>query len=281
VVSPEEGDALFGEHLALPSDLSDRKGPAMPHFISGRAKSVGNIAEHQNMVAHMNSQQTHEEEEEDFLVPVKFPSDRKYYSFTCQKQFVQETAMAPPPTFHGLKPYQPTRESVGEFTGEELDRIYRQPGQADPIPVDRQWSIPSIHLANHLNGSTTSYTDEEDDLDNASLSSRGSSLYMRDDEDAEGIGERILRLNVGVAKYDSDENHDNDADEKEEEPRKQRAKKEHPFDWLKSVDSDGLSEAASSKFLTSHTRIPANQRRSYLRKHSSVEEDHRLDDDTL
>lgn len=289
VVSPE--DPLYGEHLALPSDLGDSKGPAMPPLVSSRAKSVGNICEHQKMVAHMNSQKTQQEEEEeeevDYSVPVKFPSDRKYYSFTCQKQFVQETAArASAHAFsqQGLTPYQPRREPVGDFTVEEIDRIYRQPGQADPIPVDRQWSIPSIHLANHLNGSTTSYTDEEDDLDNASWSSRGNSLYLPDDED---LGEGILRLKVGVPDYDSDENNDTDADEEEEddedeeEPKKQRAKKQSPIDWLKTVKSDGLSEAASSRFLTSSTRIPENRRRSYARNQSSLEEDHRLDDDTL
>jgi hypothetical protein len=90
---------------------------------------------------------------------------------------------------------------------------------------------------------------------------------------------------VGVPDYDSDENNDTDADEDDddddEEPKKQRAKKQSPIDWLKTVKSDGLSEAASSRFLTSSTRIPENRRRSYARHQSSLEEDHRLDDDTL
>lgn len=247
VVSPDDSDALQGEHLALPSDLHDRKAPSMPQFISERCKSVGNIVEHRGMV-----EQAEEEEVQDSLVPLKFPSDRKYYSFTSQKQFAATTSFQT-----GLKPYQPTREAVGTFTGEELERIYRQP---DPIPVDRQWSIPSIHLANHLNGSTTSYTDEEDELgrdDDASLSSRGSSLYLPADD--EEIAKQILPLSV--AKYDDSD--DNDADQEEEEPRKRKNQKESPFDWLRSVESDaGISEAASSKFLTGNTRVQENRRRS-------------------
>lgn len=257
VVSPDDTDALHGEHLALPSDLHDRKAPSMPQFISERCKSVGSILEHRGMVEHAE-----EEEDQDRLVPLKFPSDRQYYSFTSQKQFVATTSFQT-----GLKPYQPTRETVGTFTGEELERIYRQP---DPIPVERQWSIPSIHLANHLNGSTTSYTDEEDELgrdDDASLSSRGSSLYLPAD-DGEEIAKQILPLSV--ARYDDSD--DNDADQEDEKPRKRKNEKESPFDWLRSVESDeGISEAASSKFLTGNMRVPQDRRRSYHR-HTQLEE---------
>jgi hypothetical protein len=218
----------------------------------------------------MVEQAEEEEDDQDYRVPVKFPSDRQYYSFTSQKQFVSTTSFQT-----GLTPYQPTREAVGTFTGEELDRIYRQ---ADHIPVDRQWSIPSIHLANHLNGSTTSYTDEEDDLgrdDDASLSSRGSSLYLPADD--EEIAKHILPLSV--AKYDDSD--DSDADQEEEEPRKRKNEKKSPFDWLRSVESDaGISEAASSKFLTGNTRVQQNRRRSYHRHHNSVE-DAQLKEGTL
>jgi hypothetical protein len=95
--------------------------------------------------------------------------------------------------------------------------------------------------------------------DDASLSSRGSSLYLPTD-DGEEIAKQILPLSVA-----SD---DNDADQEEEEPQK---RKQSPFDWLQSVQSDeGISEAASSKFLTGNVRVPHDRRR-YYQGHTQLE----------
>lgn len=107
----------------------------------------------------------------------------------------------------GLEPYQPSRHQdwggVGAIPDQALSDIFiaRRRGTngsssgeshanhrlINPIPMDeRQWSIPSIHLAHALQGSTTaSYTENTEDdesllfmRDDASLSSRGSSLYL-------------------------------------------------------------------------------------------------------
>ena len=178
--------------------------PSLPPLpMSERAKSMGSMLQ----------QQQEEDEHDEYYVPVDFPSDRKYchYSFTSQQQFTESTASTLQRALQydarrpaGLVPYQPPREdgNVGSFSDSVLGGIFQE-----NIPLeDRQYSIPSIHLAHHLNGSTTSYTDEEDDLqrtfdDEASLSSRGSSLYLpgEDVEDSSGGetgGMAKLRLNV-------------------------------------------------------------------------------------
>jgi len=156
---------------------------------------------------------------------IQFPP-RQYYSFTSRQQYetsIQEELAemtclekteggfimsatssddahqmdgVGAPSFLQLKPYQPDRHDLDQvgvrkddanllFRGKENASIN---GLRQPIPMeDRQYSIPSIRMAHHVNGSMTSYTDEEDDLmfrgydDDASLSSRGSSLYLPED----------------------------------------------------------------------------------------------------
>eukprot|EP00521_Asterionellopsis_glacialis_P006890 CAMPEP_0195284102 /NCGR_PEP_ID=MMETSP0707-20130614/2420_1 /TAXON_ID=33640 /ORGANISM="Asterionellopsis glacialis, Strain CCMP134" /LENGTH=788 /DNA_ID=CAMNT_0040343397 /DNA_START=136 /DNA_END=2502 /DNA_ORIENTATION=+ len=113
------------------------------------------------------------------------------------------------PSVLQLKPYQPDRHDLDQvgvrkddanllFRGKEnnvSNNALRQPISME----DRQYSIPSIRMAHHVNGSMASYTDEEDDLmfrgydDDASLSSRGSSLYLPEDmaaipSTASGVG---------------------------------------------------------------------------------------------
>lgn len=313
VVSPDDGmEDLIGEHLAMPTAsfaeaclkrrASGSGAPSLPPLrpMSERAKS---------MTSTLQQQQQHEHDD---YVPIDFPSERKYchYSFTSHEQFTESTYSqqllhnARHPA--GLVPYQPPREdgNVGSFSDSVLGGIFQE-----SIPLeDRQCSIPSIHLAHHLNGSTTSYTDEEDDLqrtfdDEGSLSSRGSSLYLPG-EDAEDSGEETggmakLRLNVSASKMTFhapekeetpkvafralSESHDsdNDADEEEEASKKRvkkrtKRKERQAMDWLRSVEStnEAISEAASSKFLTSTAQVAANRRRSYLRNTSSPLEEH-------
>jgi len=107
-----------------------------------------------------------------------------------------EVAAAGAPSFLRLKPYQPDRHDLDHvgIRKDDANLLFRGKENASniclrqPFPMeDRQYSIPSIRMAHHVNGSTTSYTDEEDDLafpgydDDASLSSRGSSLYLPED----------------------------------------------------------------------------------------------------
>ena len=268
--------------------------------------------------------------------PVQFPA-RKFYSFTSRQQY--ELAMMGQQQHHmlqdddysagvdqgyhvDLEPYQPSRQEdfggVGILPEEELRGIFiaRRQGNSgsssgeshanhrllNPIPMgERQWSIPSIHMAHRLQGSTTSYTDntEEDDEsllfarggdDDASLSSRGSSLYLPDEAGGGEISEvaqmypprlympqhihpqvlmnpQVLMDYAATQSQQPDE--DNDADgsgdavngiSNERRKRKQRRKEERAVEWLHSVEAgnDVLAEAASSKFLTgNNNRRPA------------------------
>jgi len=140
----------------------------------------------------------------------------------------------------GLTPYQPSRDHVlgddddGDCLGRpdpaELEQIFLPRTQAhahatthgeshanhrllqNPIPLDeRQWSIPSLRMANQLQqsstcGSLTSLcdTDEESllmrDCDDHSLSSRGSSLYFPETE----MVDSDLMLETGDATANQD-----------------------------------------------------------------------------
>ena len=117
-----------------------------------------------------------------------------------QQQRHESNENYPPPI--GLKPYQPSRHEMGDvgpLPHEELSRIFiprcnnnnamssseSSSSLMQPVPLEeRQWSIPSIRLATHVNGSITSYTDEEDEIqeDDASWSSRGSSLCIPEEQ---------------------------------------------------------------------------------------------------
>jgi hypothetical protein len=115
---------------------------------------------------------------------------------------------ANPPTSPSQQPYQPSRDHSFTDSGlevlpkEELSSIFvsssspPQPSSVSSlrrtIPLgERQWSIPSIRMAKNLNDTTT--TDDEDGYlpmggsgsydDDASLSSRGSSLCLPDSAD--------------------------------------------------------------------------------------------------
>lgn len=168
-------------------------------------------------------------------LPPAFPL-RKFYTFTDRQQYEQQQQVpdhsnlfidetdAAFLTVSGLTPYQPSRDHVlGDDDGDclgrpdpaELEQIFLPRTQSDahatthgeshanhrllqnPIPLDeRQWSIPSLRMANQLQqsstcGSLTSLcdTDEESllmrDCDDHSLSSRGSSLYFPESEMAD------------------------------------------------------------------------------------------------
>jgi hypothetical protein len=318
-------------------------GPSIPKLRSGqRAQSLGSLDNHHHhtvlKVAAAVAQPKLGELQEEIAIPepVEFPS-RKFYSFTNREQY--ELAMghhnedddASTEGFIGLEPYQPSREGdlggVGTIPVEELRGIFiaRRRGTdgssggeshanhrlLNPIPMDeRQWSIPSIHLAHQLQGSiaSQSYTEntEEDDEsllfvgrdDDASLSSRCSSLYLPDDTAGEPLGTAlpmgphtrspfprhimqplVVQMNPQAfrehaAQMDAqiDQTQDNDVDAGvsfqavdgglavARRKRKQRKREERAFEWLQSVQGNDqvLAEAASSKFLTGSRRPAAN-----------------------
>jgi hypothetical protein len=255
--------------------------------------------------------------------PVQFP-ERKFYSFTSRQQYDLATQgqMGDDDSVEGhvgLEPYQPSREDdfggVNGIPEEELRGIFiaRRRGTngsggeshanhrlLNPIPMDeRQWSIPSIHMAQSLQGTMTSQsytdnTDYEDDEsllyvrggdDDASLSSRCSSLYLPDETAGEPLGSALpmpsnrsafprhilqpqVVMNPQVLMEHSaqrDQADDNDLDltghadggvAVDRRKRKQRKREERAFEWLQSVQGNNelLAEAASSKFLTGNRR---------------------------
>jgi hypothetical protein len=148
-----------------------------------------------------------------------FTSRKHYEKHMMQQQQHQNSDLGSNDYPSGLRPYQPSRRDPGlvDIPQEALDSIFitrRRSDQSgidtngtlssstgpsfedDDMPVhepprlfatipleERQWSIPSIRMANHLGGgsvtSATTYTDEEDESllyyrDDASLSSLGS-----------------------------------------------------------------------------------------------------------
>lgn len=293
VVSPED-HALVGEHLAMPSNLSKETGPSLPRLANHRAKSAGHLdLSHLIRASNLSKTTTLESTLEPTMEPIAFPSDRKCYTFTSRQQYedqhlvptVEEDA---PPAQH-LRPYQPTRQELMDvgLAEDEVERIFTTrrnsltPDHLAPIPLgDRQLSIPSIHMANKLNGSVasyTSYTDEEDyllgrDDDTNSLSSRGS-LYLPDAMEL-GAGEPLgvssvfmpsVTLN-GIDQID-DRRHQQldasetatalttnaiDGDARDRRQEKRSRKDEKALQWLRTVEAgdDVFAEAASSKFLT-------------------------------
>jgi hypothetical protein len=333
IVSPEDHGILHGEHLAFPADLSGPDttgltGPSIPKLRQAqRAQSVGNL--HNTIMTASASQATlGEVQEEDFAIPdpVQFPA-RKFYSFASRQQYDQAMQqMGDDDSIEGhvgLEPYQPSRQEdfggVGDIPHEELRGIFiaRRQGASfssgseshanhrllNPIPMDeRQWSIPSIHMAQSLQGTTTSCTenteaDEESLLymhgdDDASLSSRCSSLYLPDEMAGEPLGSafplapnrspfprHILQpqvvMNPHVLMQHTASRDDNDAEASEyavdglaidRRKRKQRKREERAFEWLQSVqgNNDVLAEAASSKFLTGNRRLAAAKAGSEL-----------------
>jgi hypothetical protein len=211
----------------------DLTGPSMPKLRSAqRANSAGHLdPPHTIRKALAATMGDYEllQDEFPFAVqdPVPFSLYRKFESFPNRQQYEYDLAMQQQQLedddiystqgLHvgdlDLEPYQPSRSEdlggVGTMPEEVLGGIFiarrqRSTNVGDgslttPIPMndERQWSIPSIHMAHPLletdSSATTSYTenteDDElwlfgrgDDYDNASLSSHCSSLYLPDNE---------------------------------------------------------------------------------------------------
>lgn len=272
IVSPESSE-LHGESLlSLPSATSlGSKRPALkrrsvnsqlslpPIPMGDRTKSLGHVEEF--------SGEDDDDDEDDVRMAIPFPSRKKFFSFNSRHQYHSQTNLSdsvPMQTSHeephNLTPYQPSRQDlsdVGALPDEELSRIFIH---KNPIPLEeRQWSIPSIHMANVLNGSTTDYTDEEDDLkDDASWSTRGSSLFLPEDNDNSATqllkftptgmkpvvilegqlpGEIVLPIQHSDGTVNA----------------VKRTKHDQAYEWLRTVETGGqenIAEAASSKFLT-------------------------------
>ena len=279
VVSPEDTHQKKG--LSLPSSahlgsssrppLKRRDSPTLhPIPLGDRTRSLGNVTE----LEHKDDDEYDELDELDNEIveeAIQFPSRQKFYSFNSRHQYTEQIPMVSNVPM-SKTPYQPSRHDlsdVGSLSTEELSRIFIHKDMNPILMEERQYSIPSIRMANHLNGSTTTYDDdEEDDLskDDASWSSRGSSLYLPDDDDVcvtqalkftlTTTAKPVVILedlpfpealpqseNCSVAAVASNQNNN--------KKRKESHKK--AYEWLRTVEGTGdncICEAASSKFLT-------------------------------
>lgn len=172
---------------------------------------------------------------------------RKFFSFNSRHQYNIQARGTHQPI---LTPYQPADRETFGVTPSQVSNIFIP--RNGPIPLDeRQWSIPSIRLANHLGGSTTTLTDEEDLGDDASWSSMGSSLYMPEEEPMVIEASNNLELNLDQLSTSSGSDQAILVQSTNKRTSKQRhASNQNALDWLQNLQHDGLTEAASSKFLT-------------------------------
>jgi len=284
MVSPDEGN-ICDETLVIPDPIQSSTGqalkiktlPSLPSIAFGdRTKSLENLSS-------LIKKDYDEEDGVEQTVPI--PSRERFYSFNSRHQYTKQMkGSVDNPNNGSLIPYQPSRHDltdVGAVDTEELSRIFIQK-DTSPNPIgERQFSIPSIRMANHLvGGSITTFETEEDDLkDDASWSSRGSSLYLPDDPSSDPFYIQSLKFTsskqqpvviVEGAEVLSDDpqqlmGNNNDTSVNAVRGRKRKSKPEDlaVYEWLRMVERDSaIAEAASSKFLT-------RQRRDFARQHSS------------
>jgi hypothetical protein len=173
---------------------------------------------------------------------------------------------------------------------DQLDPAQEELVQFPPIPLeDRKWSIPTIRLANHLDGSVTSNTtnaDQDDESqilyresgqydDDASLSSLGSLSILsasREDHEHPSIVIALPTDQHRQSQLSCQDQGQTGGEQKgsflleEDDPdqsiahchrlqRRQRQKERRErraYEWLRTVKAgnDQFAEAASSKFLT-------------------------------
>mmetsp|Transcript_2178 Transcript_2178/g.3141 ORF Transcript_2178/g.3141 Transcript_2178/m.3141 type:complete len:380 (+) Transcript_2178:111-1250(+) len=258
---------------ALPLKINKNKPFLEPIPLVDRTQSLVNLRE---LV---------EDYQEEEVERVPLPSRNHFFSFNSRHQYAEQTKDSSEMEQSSLTPYQPQRHDLTEIAGiedDDLSLIFAQKDR-NPIPMnERQLSIPSIRMANRLvGGSIATFDtdcDEEDDLkDDASWSTRGSSLYMPEDSfdppSAQGLG-----LNYTSTKHEpvviveggdlllENFSEDNEESVNAVQGRKRKSKPEDQaaYDWLRTIGGDSaIAEAASSKFLTQER---PNQ---YSRQHSS------------
>lgn len=161
--------------------------------------------------------------------------------------------------------YQPSRDNsftdFGIAEPEELSIFLDSEGNSIPsIPLDeRQFSIPSIRLANHLGDSTASFTCSEDEDDLWVVDEKASPFFaVQYDNDANDINTSLGDITdlavASIASEAADIDTSFDSTSPNDENNVQvlfRKKKDDPYEWLQQMRGDGiLVEAASSKFLT-------------------------------
>ena len=332
----DDQDFLIGEHLAMPNDLSAKAvapqpAPHHPHLYH-RAKSIGHYdlsrmvdlqsgLQRTSTLATATTSSSHLEPRTTSLLSSPPPtplrtgldSECRHSSIPSPRSAAAAAAAAidaPQEYLHPqLTPYTPTREELMDIGLNEaqVDQIFAQRRRSSlesssslskPVPLEeRQHSIPSIRMAQHVYGSKASLTDythaeEEDTLfrdnDDASLSSRGS-LYLIDNPFETGTGESLLDMppmgqapillngmdqlrhesssSLGGGEESTDDPTNNatngEGNDLAQAKERRALREQNAVEWLRAVQStshDVFAEAASSKFLTGQPqRVMAQQ----------------------
>jgi len=265
-VTPSE--FLHGEHLALPADLNEET-LGMPPLKMTVSKPL--IAS--GLPPEGNGEP---------LLPsaaVQFPA-RRFYSFTTREQY--EVDLLKESGTYDLsddeddeeddvnkvmvQPYAPLMRrdnfDIESLPDEELQQIFctgsdeSSTTQHRLAAVPLEGRIPSLHLANRLQGSTTSFTSYHTDGDEE----EDSLVHIHGDaDDCESLSSSTSNK---LSSHDGDG--DDDPIRRKLRKRKQLLKEERAVEWLQSLDSSQVAEAASSKFLTQQSPQVALPRKEAL-----------------
>jgi len=254
--------------------------PAFPNIPLGdRSKSLVNLCAIGN---------NDEEEDDESFDPqiIQIPSRDACDSFNSLQHLLKRSKGNPTgPIKNGnvLTPYQPSRhdeEDVGALDTNDLSAILIQ---KNPIILgERQFSIPSIHMANNLGGgSITTLETLEDDLlkDDESWSTRESSSLNLSDDSIDPFllpglkftasnqqplviveGGELLLGDLPQLGGDTSVHAVNNNDRK----RQRSARDQSAYEWLRTMEggSANIAEAASSKFLMREARSFGRQQSS-------------------
>lgn len=275
LVSPE--DTPFSQPISLPDKVRPYNGlPLKIKNVPLLLNPVPLVDRSQSLV-NLRDLEGHLENDEDIEHDVPLPSRKHFFSFNSRQEYKNQTKDSPEKEGASLTPYQPQRHDLTEISGlddDELSLIFTQK-DSNPIPIsERQLSIPSIRMANRLAGGSiatfdTDFDDEDDLKDDASWSTRGSSLYLPEDSCdpslAQGLGphftssvhEPVVIVEGGDLLLENLPQ-ENDASVNAIQGRKRKSKPEDQaaYDWLRTIERDsGIAEAASSKFLTQQRQV--------------------------
>lgn len=261
------GEFLHGELLALPADLNE-EAPVMPPLKMTVSKPP--------IVANGLPPEGNEEP----LLPsaaVEFPA-RKFYSFTTREQY-EEEVLKQVGTYDlsdddeddeddvdraMVQPYAPRQRrdnfDIESLPDEELQQIFCTGSDESSTTQHRlaalplEGRIPSLHLANHLNGSTTSFTSYHTDGDE----DEDSLVHIHGDtDDCESLSSSTSN------KHSSHDDDEDDPIRRKLRKRKQLLKEERAVEWLQSLDSSQVAEAASSKFLTQPPQVALPRKEAF------------------
>lgn len=237
IVTPNN-DTLHGEHLAMPADLDTNTEIQIPPLKPSRSSF------------------------KELSAPVPLPS-RRYNTFTTREEYQDailndddDDALFQPSDSEDEQPYYPLTRPALDFSDSDLQHPIPHSifNHHEPIPMEQR--VPSLHMAQELQGDSTttaSFTDNEDTIieDNVSLGDSIGSRLTIDDDDYDSDDPVIRALQRKARK------------------RKQLIKEQAAQEWIKELNSDGVMEAASSKFLNQPKALSTPPKPSALKRHIS------------